>query len=36
MRDRMNRMLPSTSAFDANENIDSVPTSRYVLRTRFA
>lgn len=34
--DRMNRMIASTSAFGANENIDTVPTSRYVLRTPFA
>ena len=33
---RMNRMLASTTAFGANENIDTVPTSRYVLRTPFA
>ena len=32
---RMNRMVASTSAFGANENIDTVPTSRYVLRTPF-
>jgi hypothetical protein len=35
LRDRMNRMVASTSAFGANENIDTVPTSRYVLRTPF-
>jgi hypothetical protein len=34
--DRMSRMIESTSAFGANENIDTVPTSRYVLRTPFA
>jgi hypothetical protein len=34
--DRMNRMIESTTAFGANENIDTVPTSRYVLRTPFA
>jgi hypothetical protein len=33
--DRMRRMVASTSAFGANENIDTVPTSRYVLRTPF-
>ncbi len=33
---RMNRMIVSTSAFGANENIDTVPTSRYVQRTPFA
>jgi EthD domain len=36
LRDRMNRMVASTSAFGANENIDTVPTSRYVLRSPFA
>jgi EthD domain len=35
LRDRMNRMVASTSAFGAHENIDTVPTSRYVLRTPF-
>jgi hypothetical protein len=34
--DRMSRMIASTSAFGANENVDTVPTSRYVLRTPFA
>jgi EthD domain len=33
LQDRMSRMIASTSAFGANENIDTVPTSRYVLRT---
>ena len=33
--DRMSRMIASTSAFGANTNIDTVPTSRYVLRTPF-
>jgi EthD domain len=33
---RMSRMIASTSAFGANENVDTVPTSRYVLRTPFA
>jgi EthD domain len=33
--DRMNQMVASTSAFGANENIDTIPTSRYVLRTPF-
>ena len=33
LADRMNRMIASTSAFGANEHIDTVPTSRYVLRT---
>ena len=35
LSDRMNRMMASTSAFGANENVDTVPTSRYVLRTPF-
>ena len=34
--DRMQRMMASTSAFGANENVDTVPTSRYVLRSPFA
>jgi hypothetical protein len=36
LRDRLDRMIASTSAFGANENVDTVPTSRYVLRTPFA
>jgi EthD domain len=36
LQSRMSRMIASTSAFGANENIDTVPTSRYVLRTPFA
>lgn len=36
LRDRMQRMIASTSRFGANEKIDTVPTSRYVLRTPFA
>jgi EthD domain len=36
LRDRMSRMIESTSSFGANENIDTVPTSRYVMRTPFA
>jgi hypothetical protein len=36
LKDRMNRMVASTSAFGATENIDTVPTSKYVLRTPFA
>lgn len=36
LSDRMTRMLASTSAFGANENVDTVPTSRYVLRDPFA
>jgi hypothetical protein len=34
--DRMNRMMASTAAFGANENVDTVPTSRYVMRSPFA
>jgi EthD domain len=33
--DRMGRMVASTTAFGANENVDTVPTSRYVLREAF-
>jgi len=36
LRDRMERMVASTAAFGANRDIDTVPTSRYVLRTPFA
>ena len=36
LADRMGRMVASTSAFGANENIDTVPTGRYVFRTPFA
>lgn len=36
LTDRMGRMVASTSAFGANENIDTVPTGRYVFRTPFA
>jgi hypothetical protein len=36
LRLRMERMLASTSAFGANRDIDTVPTSRYVFRTPFA
>ena len=32
---RITRMAASTSAFGANENIDTVPTSRYVWRSAF-
>lgn len=35
LRDRMDRMLASTAAFGANENVDTVPTSRYVYRSPF-
>lgn len=36
LRDRMGQMIASTSAFGANVNIDTVPTSRYVFRSPFA
>ncbi len=35
LRDRMDKMVVSTSAFGANRNIDTVPTSRYVFRSPF-
>lgn len=35
LQQRLSRMVASTSAFGANENIDTVPTSRYVFRTPF-
>jgi hypothetical protein len=35
LQDRMSRMIASTSAFGANENIDTVPTSRYFIRMPF-
>jgi hypothetical protein len=35
LRDRMERMVASTSAFGANRDVDTVPTSRYVYRTPF-
>ena len=35
LSDRMTRMVESTSAFGANVNVDTVPTSRYVFRTPF-
>ena len=35
LRTRMERMVCSTAAFGANQNIDTVPTSRYVFRTPF-
>jgi hypothetical protein len=35
LRDRMERMVASTAAFGANENVDTVPTSRYVYRSPF-
>jgi len=36
LQDRLGRMVASTRAFGANENIDTVPTSRYVFKTPFA
>ncbi|BBY30162.1 hypothetical protein [Mycolicibacterium sediminis] len=36
LSDRMTRMIASTTAFGANENVDTVPTSRYLLRTPFS
>jgi hypothetical protein len=35
LRDRMERMVASTSAFGANRDVDTVPTSRYVFRSPF-
>jgi hypothetical protein len=35
LNSRMSRMVASTSAFGANRNVDTVPTSRYVYRTPF-
>ena len=35
LQQRLARMVASTTAFGANENIDTVPTSRYVLKTPF-
>lgn len=35
LTERMNRMVASTSAFGANQNVDTVPTSRYVMRSPF-
>jgi hypothetical protein len=35
LQHRLSRMVASTTAFGANENIDTVPTSRYVLKTPF-
>lgn len=35
LRNRMEKMIASTTAFGANENVDTVPTSRYVYRTPF-
>ncbi len=36
LADRVSRMVASTSSFGASTNIDTVPTSRYVLRSPFA
>lgn len=36
LNDRMQRMVASTSAFGANQNVDTVPTSRYVHRSPFS
>jgi hypothetical protein len=35
LQNRVGRMVASTSAFGANQNIDTVPTSRYVIKTPF-
>ncbi|OBF80404.1 hypothetical protein A5791_08370 [Mycobacterium sp. 852002-51163_SCH5372311] len=35
LQHRLSRMIASTTAFGANENIDTVPTSRYVFKTPF-
>ncbi len=35
LQNRIGQMVASTTAFGANENIDTVPTSRYVIRTPF-
>jgi hypothetical protein len=35
LRHRMERMVASTAAFGANQNVDTVPTSRYVYRNPF-
>lgn len=35
LQDRLGRMVASTTAFGANDNIDTVPTSRYVFKTPF-
>jgi hypothetical protein len=34
--DRMSRMMVSTSAFGATDNIDTVPTSRFLLKSPFS
>jgi len=35
LQNRVGQMIASTTAFGANENIDTVPTSRYVFKTPF-
>lgn len=35
LQHRLGRMIASTTAFGANQNIDTLPTSRYVFRTPF-
>ena len=35
LADRMGKMIASTSAFGANQNIDTVPTGRYVFASPF-
>jgi hypothetical protein len=35
LQNRLSRMVASTTAFGANENIDTVPTSRYVFKTPY-
>lgn len=35
LADRMGRMIASTAAFGANQNLDTVPTGRYVFRDPF-
>ena len=36
LTDRMTKMVASTGAFGASENVDTIPTSRYILRTPFS
>jgi hypothetical protein len=36
LSDRMDRMVASTTAFGANTDVDTVPTSRYVFRSPFS
>ena len=35
LKQRVSQMVASTTAFGANENVDTVPTSRYVFKTPF-